>query len=211
MADFKLQPNPSGSGQFTLQPPNSNNNQTITLPDDTTTLVGHDTVQTLTNKTIQGGALNMVSGGSLSGATTDFVGIPSWVKRVTIFLTSASTSGTSNNLLQLGSGSILTSGYVSACMNSRNAGTGFGSTSTTGFIFDNDSIASYVYDGTIKLINPSGNVWFFESTLIDTGGIRLPVGVGRVSLSGTLDRIRFTTLGGTNTYDGGSFSLMYEG
>lgn len=34
MADLKFQSNPSGTGVFTVQPPNSNTNRTITLPDN---------------------------------------------------------------------------------------------------------------------------------------------------------------------------------
>ena len=34
---------------------------------------------------------------------------------------------------------------------------------------------------------------------------------GAVSLSGTLDRIRLTTVNGTDTFDAGSVNIMYEG
>jgi hypothetical protein len=213
--------NASGTGTIILESPSTNTSSTITLPDATTTLVGTDATQTLTNKTItgatisgstiQGGTLTLVSGGNLTGAATDFTGIPSWVKRVTIFVSSASTSGTSNKLLQIGSGTIQTTGYVASCMTCRNGGAGFGSTSTNGFTIDNDSLATYIYDGTIELINASGNTWFIESMLADTTGIRGPIGTGRVALSGALDRFRFTTAGGADTYDGGSFTVMYEG
>lgn len=47
----------SGGGEFTLDAPASASNRTITLPDATTTLVGTDATQTLTNKTITSGTI----------------------------------------------------------------------------------------------------------------------------------------------------------
>ena len=52
MSSVKLQGNASGTGSITLFSPNTNNNQTVTLPDATTTMVGTDATQTLTNKTL---------------------------------------------------------------------------------------------------------------------------------------------------------------
>jgi hypothetical protein len=36
-------------------------------------------------------------------------------------------------------------------------------------------------------------------------------GSGTIALSGTLDRVRITTLNGTDTFDAGSINIMYEG
>jgi hypothetical protein len=36
-------------------------------------------------------------------------------------------------------------------------------------------------------------------------------GGGSVTLSGTLDRIRLTTVNGTDTFDAGSVNIIYEG
>ena len=48
-----------------------------------------------------------------SGTAIDFTGIPAGVKRITVMFNGVSTNGTSNYLLQLGSGSVQTTGYSS--------------------------------------------------------------------------------------------------
>jgi hypothetical protein len=34
---------------------------------------------------------------------------------------------------------------------------------------------------------------------------------GTIALSGTLDRVRITTVNGTDTFDAGSINILYEG
>jgi hypothetical protein len=36
------------------------------------------------------------------------------------------------------------------------------------------------------------------------------VGGGNISLSGVLDRVRLTTVNGTDTFDAGSVNILYE-
>ena len=54
MSKIALTPNASGTGTLTVAAPNTNTDRTITLPDATTTLVGTDATQTLSNKTLTG-------------------------------------------------------------------------------------------------------------------------------------------------------------
>ena len=65
MSKITLAPNASGTGTLTVAAPNTNTDRTLTLPDVTTTLVGTDASQTLTNKTITGAT---VSGSTVDGA-----------------------------------------------------------------------------------------------------------------------------------------------
>ena len=52
MSLVTIQGNASGTGTLTIAAPNTNSNYTLTLPTATTTLVGTDATQTLTNKTL---------------------------------------------------------------------------------------------------------------------------------------------------------------
>ena len=69
---------------------------------------------------------------STSGTSIDFTGIPSGVKRITVMFQGVSTNGSSNVQVQLGAGSITSSGYLhafantSASVSSSNFTTGFG-------------------------------------------------------------------------------------
>ena len=63
MSKITLAPNASGTGTLTVAAPNTNTDYTLTLPTATTTLVGTDATQTLTNKTI--------TGATVSGSTVD--------------------------------------------------------------------------------------------------------------------------------------------
>jgi len=146
---------------------------------------------------------------STSGTAIDFTGIPSWVKRVTVMLNGVSTNGGSLTLLRLGAGSITSSGYSSASGYSGPGGQAGGVTNTSGFVYGQNGIAS-TYSGHIVITNFSGNTWICSVMLgrIDDGfdfG-----GGGNVTLSGTLDRVRITTVNGTDTFDAGSINLLWE-
>ena len=52
MSKIAIEGNASGTGTLTIAAPNTNTNRTLTIPDATTTLVGTDATQTLTNKSI---------------------------------------------------------------------------------------------------------------------------------------------------------------
>jgi hypothetical protein len=145
---------------------------------------------------------------STSGTSIDFTGIPAWVEKITVMFSGVSTNGSSNLLVQLGdSGGVETTGYTSVVGN--NAAT---ATSTAGLIATSNGAAGSVLSGIMTIISISTNAWVSGVTLGDTTNTQTPyAGGGSKSTSATLDRVRITTVNGTDTFDAGSINIMYEG
>jgi hypothetical protein len=147
---------------------------------------------------------------STSGTAIDFTGIPSWARKISIVVNAVSTNGTSGMLIQIGSGSYTTSGYVSH-LGAINGGTGQ-LKYTNGFGLDQGrGSAAVVTNGVLTLYNVSGNIWVASGTTYYTNndGAMCMI-AGNVTLAGTLDRVRITTTGGSDTFDAGSVNVMYE-
>ena len=142
---------------------------------------------------------------STSGTSIDFTGLPSWIKRVTVMFNGVSTNGTSNIQIQSGSGSIETTGYVSQSGNR-----GGEVNSTAGFVTTNSIAAASLMGGSVVLTTLGSNVW--TGTGIINGGNSIPnFCAGYKTFSGTIDRIRITTVNGTDTFDAGTINILYEG
>ena len=152
----------------------------------------------------------MIAQNSTSGTSIDFTGIPSWAKKITVMFNGVSTSGTSVVQVQLGSTVIQNTGY--SAMASYGTSAGQYSTLTTGFPIEgtNAAIAATNRFGLLLLCNLTTNVWC-ETTNIYSGSGTNNFGSGGVTLSGTLDRIRITTVNGTDTFDAGQINVLYEG
>lgn len=148
---------------------------------------------------------------STSGTAVDFTGIPSWVRRIQVIYSGVSTNGTNRMLVQIGAGSFETTGYDSAVSA---IGTGAASTtSTAGFLADAPALGApgQTISGILTLTNINGNVWV--ASVAGSGGavgVGTFVGGGNKTLSGTLARVRFTTAGGTDTFDAGLVNILYE-
>jgi hypothetical protein len=155
-----------------------------------------------------GRASALVSGtavASTSGTSIDFTSIPSWVKRITVMLNGVSASGTSNLIIQLGAGSITATGYLSTFNNSDNVAQYQG---TTGLIIGTMAAANN-RTGIATIVTIGSNLWVMGSnTALET--VTAGSSAGKITLSGTLDRLRITAVNGTDTFDAGSINILYE-
>lgn len=149
---------------------------------------------------------------STSGTAIDFTGIPSTVKRVTVMLNGVSLNGTADFLVQIGAGSIATTGYNNSVVRHGTSSGNIYATSTSGFLLgSSNNAATDVTYGHVVLTSVSGNTWVVLGSIgtLTTGGISHSR--GGIALAGTLDRIRITTSNGTDTFDAGSINILYEG
>jgi hypothetical protein len=146
---------------------------------------------------------------STSGTAINFINIPSTVSRITVMFAGVSTSGTSSHLLQLGTAAgVTTSGYICSAVRFFQSGTIATNNFTTGF--GTNSADAGLYSGSIVISKFSGNNWVVQGNIgMDT--TLFHVTAGSISLAAVLDRIRITTVNGTDTFDAGSINILYEG
>lgn len=222
------------SGTVTLAAPAVAGSTTLTLPATSGTLVtgttpsgtivGTTDTQTLTNKTltsptITGASMSSMASSVLtsgtaqattSGTSITFSSIPSWVKRITVMFLGVSTNGTSPVQIQIGSGSVTTTGYLSGGAYEINASAIGGSNSTTGFLTESTTGATVIRHGFATLVNFSSNTWVMSSVLGRSDSAGTMTGGGAVTIGGTLDRVVITTVNGTDTFDAGNINIIYE-
>jgi hypothetical protein len=150
---------------------------------------------------------------STSGTSIDFTGIPSWVKKITVMFNGVSTNGTSIVQVQIGSGSISASGYASTASYSNVSGAF--TYATGGFIADvtNSALVALLRSGFLQLVLVGSNTWIASGNISSgsVGQVTSCCAGNSPALSGTLDRVRITTVNGTDTFDAGSINILYEG
>lgn len=182
----------SSSGSVTIQEP----------------AVAGTTTYTLTNQS--GTIAPIVSGtavASTSGTSIDFTGIPSWAKRITVMFAGVSTNSTSLIQLQLGAaGGVENTGYSGrVCDITSGANTG-----TTGILLTSDNANGNIYVGVVTVNLLNSNQWVATGILSRTDNNNQYDTAYTKTLSGTLDRVRITTVNGTDTFDAGSINILYE-
>jgi len=161
-----------------------------------------------------GRATALVSGtavASTSGTSIDFTSIPSWVKRITVMLSGVSTNGTTNVVLQLGTGAGPT--FVATGYNSPMLTTGVSTMNTQlgtiGFLLINPSGAGITASGTFVLTNLTGNTWTGLGSTGETSGTRMFLSSGSLALGAVLTAVRIT-INGTEIFDAGTINILYE-
>ena len=187
----------------------------ITISGDSPNLTSASlTTSTLTSPTIAGtptGVGVLTSGtavASTSGTSIPFTGIPSWVKRITVMLQGVSTNGTANLQIQIGSGSISTSGYVGGVQISSSA-----LSVTTGFGVTYNNTAATATTGAYVITLLSGNTWIVSGMNYRNSDNGMSLSSGSITLSGTLDQLRIiasTTGNPADTFDAGTINILYE-
>ena len=208
----------TGSGNFAYtRTLTAATNVTFPTTGTLSTLAGSETFtnKTLTSPVIGGtptGVGVLTSGTAVattSGTSIDFTGIPSWAKRITVMLNGVSqdASSTGTLLIQIGAGSIETSGYSGT--GTRLSGGVSTSVAYTNGLGTTLGAVAASFSGHVIFTNVSGNIWVGSSVLGGSDTSTSLAGTTK-TLSGTLDRVRLTTTTGTDTFDAGSINIMYE-
>lgn len=141
------------------------------------------------------------------GTSIDFTGIPSWVRRITVMFYGVSTNGTSNVLIQVGAGSVQTTNYFGAGA----FGPAYSVTNyTTGFGLPIFSAATVVVEGAIVLTTIGTNAWVAQGCVSRSDAAVAGTTAGRVFLGSALDRVRITTVNGTDAFDLGVVNILWE-
>ena len=136
-----------------------------------------------------------------SGTSVDFTGIPSWAKRITVMLSGVSTNGTSVPIIQLGdSGGVETTGYL---------GSAGGALYTTGVGIASANAANVIH-GIYRFQNITGNTWVADGNIGLSNGGSNSTAAATKALSDVLDRVRITTVNGTDAFDAGTINIMWE-
>lgn len=187
-----------------------------------TTAVG-GTVQLATQANMDAGAasvvpttdLNKITLGTYtvttSGASIDFTGIPSGTRRITMSLVGVSTNGTSIPQVQLGdSGGIETTGYLGSASTMTNAIAS--ANATAGAALRQGHAAADVLHGTVTcvLADSATNTWVISGFVGASNSANMSIFAYSKPTSAVLDRIRLTTVNGTDAFDLGSVNITYE-
>lgn len=157
-----------------------------------------------------GSTLTLQTAQTASGQTSiEFTGIPSSAKRITVMFTGVTNSGTAEVIIQLGSTTYQTTGYLGSS-STFGISTIVTDLSTTGFMLNNNSTSGAVRNGSVSITNLTGNTWSCSGLIGASNAARGCSTAGSVALSGVLDRIRVTTVAQANTLTGGTINIIYE-
>ncbi len=190
--------------------PSSGSNNIVLAADGSTTITTL-TGTTITGTSVRGGITSGTVVASTSGTSIDFTSIPSYVKRITVMFDGVSLNGVSHLLVQIGdSGGIETTSYKAQ---STISNTGSATLNSVAGFPIYASEAAFTQNGNLIINTLGSNTWTATGTNAMIGGSANSMNMtgGSKTLSGTLDRIRITTVNGTDTFDAGSINILLEG
>ena len=141
-----------------------------------------------------------------SSAILTTYNVPTWAKRITLGVYSASLSGSAYIRVQFGtSGGLVTSGYTGyvGLVGTTNVYNNF----TNGFIFHQGAISGLY---TWMLVDPSNNTWTGQGVFGYNAASNDSTSAGGVILTNPLTQIQINSSNGTDTFTAGKFNIIYD-
>lgn len=196
MSNIIVAASASGAGTMTVQAPVTSSNRVLTLED--------------ANGTLSPSVLSTAQ--TASGTSVNFTGIPTWVKRITMNVTDLSYAAAGGGILRIGSGSLVSTGYVWTQQTASNNAVTFVSSENPGTHFGNfttNSAAGVLFGSfTLTLINAATNTWMSVGTVSRITDNLVQSQIGYVSLSGALNQVSIVAT--ISTFDAGIVNILYE-
>ena len=180
-----------------------------------TTAVTISTAQAVTlagNLTLTGNASGILKLGTAvtaSGASVDFINIPSTVKRVTVMMNGLSYAAAGVGVLRVGTGSTLvTAGYASNVMSFASTPVITPQVQTNGMGSLTTGAAASTINGVYVLTNVTGTIWSFSMQLFRVTDNVSAMANGFVDVGGPLNLV--SLIAQTSTFDAGTVNLLWE-
>jgi hypothetical protein len=145
-----------------------------------------------------------------SGSSVNFTSIPSWVKRITMQISKVGFAASGSSVVQIGSGSLTTTGYYSYTTYIDSTPSVSVGIPTNGFgtVATGASSATVVSSGVFVITNAGGNIWQYTSQIQRVGDGAIQFGTGSITLGGVLDRLSLVAT--TSTFNTGTVNIIYE-
>ena len=106
----------------------------------------------------------------------------------------------------IGGGSVETTGYLGAAISN-----GTVSAFTTGIGLGGSNSAASVRSGLVQVVTLGSNLWVAGGSFAQTDSAVAGSMAANKTTAATLDRVRITTVNGTDTFDAGTINILYEG
>jgi hypothetical protein len=158
-----------------------------------------------------GSAITVETSFSLIGAQAlTYTAIPSWVRKITILIADANTSGTSPIIFQIGVTTLTTSGYKNSKTNQTSTGTaGSYNASATGAEISQGSASSNI-TGSVTFTRALGDVWTWSGVFGGSVTNFMMTTCGNVTVVGNVNIVGVTFVNGTDQFDSGTINVYYE-
>ena len=140
-----------------------------------------------------------------SGTSLTWSSIPSGVTSIKLVFNDHSAAASQELILRLGdSGGVEATGY-SGRVHDGSSGTNW----STEILVTKGATSGDIINGTVGLLNITGNIWGVQSTGVEETG-SMALGTGSKATSGTLDRVQLSMDAGTTFDGGGNYALYYQ-